>query len=129
MRTSPQGTSAWSHLHGPTDLNKFPIAPLGIKVLAHVPVKDRTSWDNHGELGFYVGRALDHYRCYRVWILKTKKQRISDCLAWYPVTSQPNKSAISEPKYPLVPPGFLPLPAVVAPLSSTPNHGWKREGG
>jgi len=42
MRSSPKGTSAWSTLVGPIDLNKSPIAPLGIKVVAHVPVKDRT---------------------------------------------------------------------------------------
>jgi len=88
-------------------------------------VKDRTSWDNHGEVGFYVGRALDHYRCYRVWIVKTKSERISDCLAWYPVTSQPNKSETSEPKYPLVPPGFAPMPAVVAPSLVPPTTGGK----
>ena len=43
MRTSPRGTSAWAALHGQIDLNKSPIAPLGIKVVVHVPVKDRTS--------------------------------------------------------------------------------------
>ena len=36
----------------PADLNKTPIAPLGIKVVAHVPVKDRASWDSHGDVGF-----------------------------------------------------------------------------
>ena len=125
MRTSPSGISAWARLHGAVDLNKCPIAPLGIKVVAHVPVRDRTSWDNQSELGFYVGRALDHYRCYRVWIVKTKSERISDCLAWFPVTRQPNKSDNNEPKYPLVPPGFLPLPAVVAHSQVPPTTGGK----
>jgi hypothetical protein len=125
MRTSPNKTSAWSSLHGPADLNKTPIAPLGIKVVAHVPVKDRASWDNHGDIGFYVGRALDHYRCYKVWIPKTKSHRISDCLAWFPVTIQVEKSANVNPAYPLVPPGFSPLPVDVAPSVVPPPTGGK----
>jgi hypothetical protein len=125
MRTSPSGTSAWSSLHGPADLNKSPIAPLGIKVVAHVPVKDRASWDSHGDIGFYVGRALDHYRCYKVWIPKTKSHRIFDCLAWFPVTMQVDKSVNVNPAYPLVPPGFAPLPAVVAPSLVPPTTGGK----
>ena len=125
MRTSPSGPSAWSALHGPADLNKSPIAPLGIKVVAHIPVKDRASWDSHGDVGFYVGRAIDHYRCYRVWIPKTKDYRISDCLAWFPATIQVNSPANVNPVYPLVPPGFAPLPAVIAPSLVPPPTGGK----
>ena len=84
MRTSPSGTSAWAAVHGPHDLNKFPIAPLGVKVVAHVPAQSRRTWAQHGDVGFYVGSALDHYRCYKVWIIKTKSYRISECLSWYP---------------------------------------------
>ena len=76
MRTSPKGSSAWSTLCGPVDLNAPPIAPIGVKVVAHVPADDRESWGQHGEVGFYAGRALDHYRCYRIWIMKTKRYQI-----------------------------------------------------
>ena len=117
MRTSSAGLSAWSALHGPVDFNKTPIAPLGIKVVAHVPADRRASWANHRDVGFYVGRALEHYRCYKVWITKTKDFRISDCLAWFPVFNDTNHPASH---YPTVPPGFDPLP---------PQSGWKREGG
>ena len=92
MRISPSGTSAWSSLHGLADLNKSSIAPLEIKVVAHIPVKYRASWDSHGDVGFYVGRALDHYRCYKVWIPKTNDYRISDCLAWFPAINQVDSS-------------------------------------
>jgi hypothetical protein len=112
FRTASVGISAWSALHGPVDFNKTPIAPLGVKVVAHVPADSRASWAQHGDIGFYVGRALDHYRCYKVWIQKTKDFCISDCLAWFPIF----KDAIQPTaQYPLVPPGFVPLPALPPP--------------
>ena len=55
MRTSSSGLSAWSALHGIVDFNKTPIAPLGVKVVSHVPADRRASWANHGDIGFYVG--------------------------------------------------------------------------
>ena len=34
--------------------------------------------------GFYLGPALDHYRCYKIYVYSTKSVRISDTLAWFP---------------------------------------------
>ena len=117
LRSSSTSSSAWATLHGLTDFNKTPIAPLGIKVVAHVPADRRAKWAPHGDIGFYVGRAVEHYRCYKVWIPKTKDFRISDCLAWYPVltdTTQPSS------RYPLLPPSFDPLSS-----QSPPTQGGK----
>jgi hypothetical protein len=68
----------------PYDFNKCPIAPLGIKVVAHIPPEERASWAHHGIFGFYVGPAPEHYRCYQIYIPSTKGIRISDCLEWFP---------------------------------------------
>jgi hypothetical protein len=38
----------------------------------------------HGVEGWYIGPALPHYRCYRVWIWATDAERIADTLAWFP---------------------------------------------
>ena len=46
MRTSPKGSSAWSTLCGPVNLNATPIALIEVKVVAHVPADDRESWVN-----------------------------------------------------------------------------------
>ena len=54
--------------------------PLGIKVIAHIPPEERASWAQHGIIGFYVGPAPEHYRCYQIYIPTTKGIRISDCL-------------------------------------------------
>ena len=42
------------------------------------------SWAEHGLVGYYVGPAHEHYRCYRIWIPATKAFRISDCCEWFP---------------------------------------------
>ena len=84
LRRGPAGKSAWEGLFGPRDFNAVPLAPIGIKVVAHVPPLERSSWGQHGVVGYYVGPAHEHYRCYRIWIPATKAFRISDCLEWFP---------------------------------------------
>lgn len=76
--------SAYQQLMGPYDFNKSPMAPPGIKVLVHEKPGQRPSWASHGKLGFYVGPALQHYRCYTIWVKETKATRISDTIAWFP---------------------------------------------
>ena len=76
--------SAWAQLHGIFDFNRTPLAPPGIRVLAHEKPKDRTTWSAHGLDGWYVGPALDSYRCYRIWIWTTRNIRICDTVAWFP---------------------------------------------
>ena len=85
LRLAPSGTSAWEALHGPYDFNACPIAPLGTKVVAHVPPQERATWAQHGLIGYYVGPAPQHYRCFQIWIEATKAIRISDCVEWFPV--------------------------------------------
>ena len=53
------------------------------------------TWAAHGTNGFYLGPAVDHYRCYRVFAHATKDQRISDTLAWFPAAvHMPGSSSI-----------------------------------
>ena len=71
-------------MHGAYDFNACPIAPIGTKVVAHVPPLERATWAQHGIIGYYVGPAPDHYRCFQIWIESTKAIRISDCVEWFP---------------------------------------------
>ena len=134
LRTSPLGSSAWAAVHGQFDFNKTPIAPLGIKVVAHVPADRRAKWDHHGEVGFYIGRAPEHYRCYQVWIPKTKAVRISDCLAWFPAATLPVNASDTPTTQPVTPPvgttkggkeRVVTAPVVPSPPSSQPVKGGK----
>ena len=77
--------SAWHQLHGrPFDWDATPLAPPGTKALIHDRSTVRASWDVHGSDGFYIGTAMDHYRCWRILVTKTGAERISDTVQWFP---------------------------------------------
>jgi hypothetical protein len=63
--------SAWAQFDGPYDFNRTPIAPPGMNVLVYVDPDQRGSWGAHAIEGHYVGPALEHYRCYEVYIPST----------------------------------------------------------
>jgi hypothetical protein len=76
--------SAWAQVHGPYDFNRTPIGPPGVRVLVHEKPSDRRSWSSHGVDGWYIGPALDSYRCYSTWVWYTRSERIADTLSWFP---------------------------------------------
>jgi hypothetical protein len=76
--------SAYEHLEGTFDLNRIPFAPLGTTVILHEKPNQRRNWAPHGLEGWYVGPALEHYQCYRTYVIKTGKTRISDTVAFPP---------------------------------------------
>ena len=82
-RVNPK-LSAYAQIHGACDYTRTPLAPPGTKVLAHVRPEDRQSWSAHAMEGFYVGPAMDHYRCYRIYIKQTGQERIVQTLKWLP---------------------------------------------
>ena len=96
--------SAYQQLNGKYDYASHPLAPPGIRVVAHVKPQQRESWAPHGLDGFYVGPALDHYRCYyNVWITKTETTRVTDTLAWHP--------------HNIIIPGLSPLDALISAIT------------
>eukprot|EP00978_Attheya_sp_CCMP212_P006539 scaffold15131_cov65-Attheya_sp.AAC.1 len=76
--------SAHAQVHGQFDFNRTPLAPPGTKVLVHEKPAVRGTWSPHGVDGWYVGPALNHYRCYKVWIKETSAERVADTLTWLP---------------------------------------------
>ena len=76
--------SAWEQLHGRFDFNAYPIVPLDMRIVLHEKPHQRGTWAPHGVKGFYLGPALEHYRCYRGWVIKTQRERIVDTVAWHP---------------------------------------------
>jgi hypothetical protein len=86
MRTcrSDPNISAFEAVRGKFDINKTPIAPAGTRVVIHVKPTVRASWDTHGVEGFYIGPALEHYRCYRCYVISTASIRVTDTVAWHP---------------------------------------------
>jgi hypothetical protein len=45
--------------------------------------KDKT-WAPHGQDGWYIGTAMEHYRCYTVYISKTRSNRILETVEFSP---------------------------------------------
>ena len=76
--------SAWSQLNGPYDFNAKPLAPPGIHVLVHEKPDQRKTWGTHANDAWYIGPALEHYRCYKVYMRETQSERITDTLTWFP---------------------------------------------
>ena len=76
--------SSWAYLFGNFDFNKCPLAPPGTKVVIHSKPSQRKSWAFHGEQGWFVGPALNHYRCLTIYIPKTRAVRITDTAVLIP---------------------------------------------
>jgi hypothetical protein len=41
------------------------------------------TWAPHGQYGWYIGPALEHYRCYTVYITKTRGERILETVDFF----------------------------------------------
>jgi hypothetical protein len=76
--------SAYAQLNGHFDFNRTPLPPPGTRIIAHEKPDQRESWDPHGLDSYYLGPALDHYRCYQVHITKTKGTRIVETVEFPP---------------------------------------------
>jgi len=70
--------SAEAQLNGQFDYNRTPLAPIGIKVIIHEKPGQKKTWDPHGALGWYLGMAPHHYRCWRIYVTKKASERIGD---------------------------------------------------
>ena len=60
------------------------MAPPGTKILAHSKPNKRASWAYHGQTGWYVGPATEHYRCATCYMPKTHRQIITDTIRFIP---------------------------------------------
>jgi hypothetical protein len=74
--------SAYAQLNGHFYLNRTTMSPPGTRIIAHEKPDQRSSWYPHGVYGYYLGPALDHYRCYQVHI--TNVTRIVDTVKFLP---------------------------------------------
>ena len=76
--------SAWQALNGSYNFSNTPIAPPGMKIVCFESPDQRHTWATHGVDGFYIGPALDHHRCYKVYITATRSIRTTGQLSWHP---------------------------------------------
>ena len=82
-RTNPK-LSEYQALEGTFDFNATPLAPPGTRTLIFNSPSKRASWETHGENAWYVGPALEHYRCMRFFVPSHNSFRISGTAKFYP---------------------------------------------
>ena len=75
---------AHSQVHDPFNFEITPLAPPGIKVLAHEQAEGRESFAVHSYRGYYLGPCLNHHRCYRVYCPAATSSRIANTVDWFP---------------------------------------------
>ena len=86
--------SAHEQINGTHDFNATPLAPPGTRCIAHEKSSQCGTWATHGQLGWYVGPAPEHYRCYQIYIPKTQGTRVCDTVEFFPThCKMPNVSA------------------------------------
>ena len=76
--------SAYAFVFGNYNYDSHPIAPPGSKCEVHLKPAQRKSFGSHSISGWYVGPAMEHYRCYKVYIPSTRNFRISDTVDFFP---------------------------------------------
>jgi hypothetical protein len=76
--------SAATYIFGQHDYSRAPMAPPGTRIIAHETTGRRKTWAPHGQDGWYIGPALEHYRCYKVYITKTISSRIVETVEFFP---------------------------------------------
>jgi hypothetical protein len=74
--------STWEYFNGLFDFNKTPLAPEGCRVSINAKPATHRSWNYRAKQGFYVGPALDHYRCYKLVKSGTKQKVISNTVEY-----------------------------------------------
>jgi hypothetical protein len=67
--------SAHASLFGNFDFNRTPLAPPGTRIVAHVSADTRTTFGQHGKVGWYIGPSLEHYRCWKCYFEDTLHER------------------------------------------------------
>jgi hypothetical protein len=76
--------SASTHIDGQYDFNRAPLAPRGTRIIAHETASRRRTWAPHDQDGWYIGLALEHYRCYTVYITNTRAERVVETVDFFP---------------------------------------------
>ena len=60
------------------------MAPPGTKIVAHEKPTQCATWRKHGVAVWYIIPALENYSFYRVFLIETRSERISDVMEFPP---------------------------------------------
>ena len=74
----------YSQLHREFNYDATPLAPPGTQVVIHEKPTVRGTWSSHGVKGWYLGPSMNNYWCHHVYVTKTRGERDSDCVDFFP---------------------------------------------
>jgi hypothetical protein len=75
--------SASTHIDGQYDYNRAPMAPPGTIIISYETPSRRITWTPHGKDGWYIGPALEHYRCYTVYLKKNRGEHVVETVGFF----------------------------------------------
>ena len=75
---------AYAYIFGQFDYKKTPIVPPGTRVLVHDKADKQSTWPPNGETGWTIGPSPEHYRCLKCFFPKTRSERDSDTVEFFP---------------------------------------------
>jgi hypothetical protein len=84
-RINPKLLAA-THIFEQYDFNRAPMAPPGTMNIARETLRRRKTWAPHEQDDWYTGPSLEHYRCYTVYITKTRSNRMVETVEFFPHT-------------------------------------------
>jgi hypothetical protein len=78
--------SAYTQIFGVFDYNRTPLAHIGTRTVVHqrTTQQGRTTFADHGVIGWSIGSAMNHYRHWTFYIPKTRGTRVSDTVVFLP---------------------------------------------
>ena len=76
--------SAYAYLNGEFDFNATPLAPPGTKCVVQLKKGQKKTWEMNGEMAYYVGPAMKHYRCVTCFYPRTKFTRATNTVKFLP---------------------------------------------
>jgi len=74
----------YAQIFGAFDFNAMKLVPPGTKAIIHDKPDKRRTWAAHGQIGYFIGPALEHYHCYRIYYPKSRAERIGDTVEFFP---------------------------------------------
>ena len=75
---------AYAYVYGNFNFLATPLAPPGTKVVIHLNPSIQGTWELNGDIGWYVGPALDHYHCVKCYFPRTRTTRICETVTFFP---------------------------------------------
>jgi hypothetical protein len=114
LRLNPKQSDS-THIDGQYDYNRAPMTPLGTRIIAHETPNSRRILAPHEQDGWYIGQALEHYRCYTVYMAKTRSEQFLEMVDFPPtevtMTFQSSQDLATQPSKKLTHALLHPQPA------------------